>query len=79
MGLLHAVYGLRRVFHPPVTIAHISTGVGATIAPLIATRFSVEPHWSYHYIISTGIAVSNTVVLALVFRGKRQEGVHEFI
>ncbi|KAK0234035.1 MFS general substrate transporter [Armillaria fumosa] len=48
-------------------------GVGAFISPLVSTHFSSERHWSYHFIISTGIAVSNSLVLALVFRFKTQE------
>ncbi|PBL00129.1 MFS general substrate transporter [Armillaria gallica] len=56
-----------------LNMLHAAYGVGAFISPLVATHFSYERHWSYHFIISTGIAVSNSVVLALVFRFKTQE------
>ncbi|KAJ4473093.1 MFS general substrate transporter [Lentinula aciculospora] len=52
---------------------HASYGLGAFCSPLVATHFSQTPHWSFHYIISCGIAVSNTAVLCSVFRFKRQE------
>lgn len=48
--------------------------MGAFCSPLVATQFSQARHWSFHYIISAGIAVSNTVILCAVFRFKRQEG-----
>ncbi|KAJ3804739.1 MFS general substrate transporter [Lentinula aff. lateritia] len=53
---------------------HASYGLGAFCSPLIATQFSQTRHWSFHYIISCGIAVSNTTVLCAVFRLRRQEG-----
>ncbi|KAF8911268.1 MFS general substrate transporter [Mucidula mucida] len=58
-----------------LNMLHASYGVGAFVAPLVATQFSGAQHWSYHFIISTGIAVSNTVVLSLVFRFRRQEDI----
>ncbi|KAK0234023.1 MFS transporter [Armillaria fumosa] len=56
-----------------LNMLHAAYGVGAFISPLVSTHFSSERHWSYHFIISTGIAVSNSLVLALVFRFKTQE------
>ncbi|KAJ3728000.1 MFS general substrate transporter [Lentinula guzmanii] len=52
---------------------HASYGLGAFCSPLVATQFSQARHWSYHYIISAGIAVSNVIILCAVFRFKRQE------
>ncbi|KAK0184619.1 MFS general substrate transporter [Armillaria mellea] len=57
-----------------LNLLHAAYGVGAFVSPLVATHFSHERHWSYHFIMSAGIAVSNSVVLALVFRFKAQEG-----
>ncbi|KAK0224600.1 MFS general substrate transporter, partial [Armillaria nabsnona] len=56
-----------------LTMLHAAYGVGAFVSPLVATHFSYKRHWSYHFLISAGIAVSNSVVLALVFRFKTQE------
>ncbi|KIK56703.1 hypothetical protein GYMLUDRAFT_99125 [Collybiopsis luxurians FD-317 M1] len=51
---------------------HAAYGLGAFCSPLVATHFSQTRHWSFHYIISAGIAVSNTTVLCAVFQFKRQ-------
>jgi len=54
---------------------HASYGLGALVAPLVATHFSTAPHWSFHYLISAGIAVSNAIVLTTVFRLKTLDDV----
>lgn len=43
-------------------------------SPLIATQFSHIHHWSFHFLVSLGIAISNTIVLCVVFRFKSQDG-----
>ncbi|EJC98908.1 MFS general substrate transporter [Fomitiporia mediterranea MF3/22] len=43
-------------------------GLGALVSPLVATKFSSMPHWSYHYFVSLSGAIVNIVVLCLVFR-----------
>ncbi|VDB85454.1 unnamed protein product [Peniophora sp. CBMAI 1063] len=43
-------------------------GLGAFAAPLASTYFSSQDHWSYHYIITLGLAAINFVVLMAVFR-----------
>ncbi|EEB89977.1 hypothetical protein MPER_11875, partial [Moniliophthora perniciosa FA553] len=54
-------------------VLHASYGLGAFCSPLVATYFSGVRHWSFHYLISAGIAVSNTAVLIAVFRFKTQD------
>lgn len=49
-------------------------GIGAFTAPLAATYFSTADHWTYHFLISLCLSVSNILVLALVFRGRTQDG-----
>lgn len=49
-------------------------GLGALVSPLVATKFSTMPHWSYHYLVSLGAAVINVVVLCLVFRFQHMDG-----
>ncbi|KAJ6588922.1 MFS general substrate transporter [Mycena capillaripes] len=61
MGLLHGAYG------------NFSPGAGALVSPLIATQFSQLRHWSFHYLASLGVAISNTLVLLFVFRMKTQD------
>ncbi|KAK0495180.1 MFS general substrate transporter [Armillaria luteobubalina] len=67
------VGGLKDHKTTKLNMLHAAYGLGAFVSPLVATHFSYENHWSCHFIISTGIAVSNSVVLALVFRFKTQE------
>ncbi|PBL02618.1 hypothetical protein ARMGADRAFT_1023819 [Armillaria gallica] len=73
LNTLHAAYGEQSIVirdRPTLRLPR-SWRVCFTISrhPL-----SYERHWPYHFIISAGIAVSNSVVLALVFRFKTQEG-----
>lgn len=56
-------------------ILHASYGLGAFVSPLVATHFSTASHWSFHYVIAGGIAVSNVVLLTAVFRLRRQDDV----
>ncbi|CAK5262012.1 unnamed protein product [Mycena citricolor] len=52
---------------------HASYGAGAFTAPLVATQFSQMPRWSFHYLVSMGIAVANLASLVLVFRFRSLE------
>ncbi|KAJ7353451.1 major facilitator superfamily domain-containing protein [Mycena albidolilacea] len=47
---------------------HARYGAGALTSPLIATQFSQTRHWSFHYLVSLGLAISNVVILTLTFR-----------
>ncbi|KAF7326923.1 MFS domain-containing protein [Mycena venus] len=47
---------------------HASYGAGALTSPLVATQFAQMQHWSFHYLISLGLAISNAIALTLVFR-----------
>ncbi|THH16127.1 hypothetical protein EW146_g4461 [Bondarzewia mesenterica] len=52
---------------------HAAYGIGALAAPLVATQFAQLHHWSFHYLVSLGIALANTVVLISVFKLKTQD------
>lgn len=54
-------------------ILHAAYGAGALSAPLVATQFAQLRNWSFHYLISFGIALSNTLLLLVVFRFKTQD------
>lgn len=54
-------------------ILHAAYGAGALCAPLVATQFAQARHWSFHYLVSLGIAISNTIILITVFRFKTQD------
>ncbi|KAI0350879.1 MFS general substrate transporter [Trametes cingulata] len=56
LGFLHGVYGL-----------------GALVAPLVATQFAKSAsHWSFHYLVSAGLYITNCISLWFVFRGRSQ-------
>ncbi|KAJ7108526.1 major facilitator superfamily domain-containing protein [Mycena epipterygia] len=52
---------------------HASYGAGALSSPLVATQFSQMQHWSFHYLVSLGLAILNVIVLTLVFRFRSQD------
>jgi len=52
----------------------IRLGLGAFTSPLVATQFTQLRHWSFHYIVSLGIAICNTLVLFLIFGIKTLDG-----
>ncbi|KAI0645078.1 MFS general substrate transporter [Trametes meyenii] len=56
-----------------MSILHAVYGLGAFSAPLIATQFAQMHYWSFHYLVSLGISVSNTILLIAVFRFKDQD------
>jgi hypothetical protein len=49
-------------------------GTGALVSTLVATQFAQQERWSFHYLVSLGIAFSNTIVLIAVFGLKTQDG-----
>ncbi|KAJ7572557.1 MFS general substrate transporter [Mycena floridula] len=54
-------------------LLHASYGAGALASPLVATQFAQIKHWSFHYLVSLGIATSNTILLWAVFRLRTQD------
>nr|GAT50236.1 MFS general substrate transporter [Mycena chlorophos] len=60
-------------------IVQASYGVGALVAPFVSTqfgtraRFAVGKRWAWQYLVSLGVALVNTVVLGVVFRGRTQD------
>ncbi|KAH7343201.1 major facilitator superfamily domain-containing protein [Rhizoctonia solani] len=52
-------------------LLHATYGIGAFIAPLVATQFAQLPRWSFHYLCSLGIALLNSSVLLFVFKLRR--------
>lgn len=55
-------------------ILHAAYGVGAFAAPLAATQFAQMERWSFHFLVSLGIALINTFALVGVFKGRNQTG-----
>ncbi|KAL0573636.1 hypothetical protein V5O48_008308 [Marasmius crinis-equi] len=50
-------------------VIHACFGIGAFLAPLLATQFTqLELQWSFFFMISLGSAIVNTVLLTVVFR-----------
>ena len=54
--------------------SNLWAGLGAFAAPLVATQLAQSSHWSFHYLISAGIGITNVAVLAWVFKFKNQDG-----
>lgn len=54
-------------------ILHAAYGLGAFASPLVATQFAQLPRWSFHFLVSLGVAVSNTILLIVVFKLQRQD------
>ncbi|KAJ7753373.1 major facilitator superfamily domain-containing protein [Mycena maculata] len=62
--------------HNPETkmgLLHGAYGAGALASPLVATQFSQIRHWSFHYLVSLGLAISNSILLLVVFRLRTQD------
>ena len=81
LGLLHAGYGM---YTHRQTVCRIlispSQGLGAFVAPFVATQFSnMSKNWNLHYIISAVLSLSNSIVLYRVFRLRKQEGMFCFL
>jgi fucose permease len=61
---------------PRMGVLHSIYGVGALCSPLLATHFATQKYWSFHYLVSTGLSVTNVVCLLTVFRLRRLNGEH---
>ncbi|TDL25163.1 MFS general substrate transporter [Rickenella mellea] len=48
-------------------------GLGAFCSPLVATQFAHLHRWSFHYLVSFALGISNILSLMAAFRGKTQE------
>ncbi|KAJ7058154.1 major facilitator superfamily domain-containing protein [Mycena amicta] len=58
-------------------VVQAAYGAGALVAPLVSTqfaqpRFQPRNRWAFHYLVSLGMTVLNTLLLAAVFRGRKQ-------
>ncbi|PBK95890.1 MFS general substrate transporter [Armillaria gallica] len=62
------VASLRNNSQLKMMILQVGYGGGALTAPLVATQFAQMEHWSFFYLLSLGIAISNTTVLSSIFR-----------
>ncbi|KAJ7735781.1 MFS general substrate transporter [Mycena metata] len=61
--------------NPEAKMGYVQASYGAGIfaAPLVSTQFAQLKHWSFHYLVSLGLTLSNVLILAAVFRGKTQD------
>lgn len=76
MGMLHAAYGKFKliIMGDEWNLIPATLGAGALASPLVATQFAQMDRWSFHYLVSLGIAISNTILLVVVFGLKSQDG-----
>ncbi|EIW78485.1 MFS general substrate transporter [Coniophora puteana RWD-64-598 SS2] len=56
-----------------MSFLHAAYGLGALASPLAATQFAQLPHWSFHFLISFGVALLDAIILAAVFRFKTHD------
>ncbi|TFK19731.1 MFS transporter, partial [Coprinopsis marcescibilis] len=56
-------------------IFHCLYGLGAFVSPFVSTHFSGIYIWSFHYLISSGLQLSNLLFLILVFRFRKQDDI----
>jgi len=75
MALLHSfsngfVAALKHNSKAKMGVLHAAYGVGALCSPLVATQFAQLPHWSFHYLVSLGLAILNLIVVLVVFKLK---------
>ncbi|CUA69842.1 Glucose/mannose transporter GlcP [Rhizoctonia solani] len=56
-------------------LLHAVYGAGAFLSPLVATQFAQLPRWSFHYLTSLGLSVTNAAVLFIVFKLRTQREV----
>ena len=45
-----------------------AAGLGLLIAPFVSTQFAQIPRWSFHFLVSLGLSLSNVVLQLAVFR-----------
>ena len=80
LGILQAAYGdysLSFILFVLLLIGQIIfSGLGAFISPFIATQFAQIPRWSFHFLVSLGLAMTNATFLISVFKLKRQDGTY---
>ncbi|PFH48891.1 hypothetical protein AMATHDRAFT_148904 [Amanita thiersii Skay4041] len=53
--------------HTKMGLLHAFYGLGAMVSPLVSTQFSQHKHWSFHYLISCGLSLLDTIIFLLVF------------
>ena len=44
------------------------SGLGLFIAPFVSTQFAQIPRWSFHFLVSLGLSLSNVALQLAVFR-----------
>ena len=49
-------------------------GLGAFTSPFVATQFAQQRRWSFNFLVSLGIAMTNVAFLISVFKLKPQDG-----
>lgn len=76
---LYTVSGLLWDHYSVLVSIEVAAGAGALVAPLVSTQFSQLSRWSFQYLISAGIALSNVITLYAVFRLKSQDGLLPFL
>lgn len=68
------IAGLPNGMHAKLMVGHGCYGLGALVAPLVSTQFAqFHKHWSFHYLISLALSLSNVASLIVTFRFRDQK------
>ncbi|KAF8155523.1 MFS general substrate transporter [Crassisporium funariophilum] len=54
-------------------ILHSIYSLGAFLSPFVATQFAQLTRWSFHYLVTMGMAFSSAVLLTCIFKFKTQD------
>ncbi|PVF93674.1 MFS general substrate transporter [Serendipita vermifera] len=73
------VASIRRNGSEKMGILHAIYGLGAFATPFVSTQFAQMPRWSFHFLVSLGIALINTNILFWTVGGQSLEAVLESI
>ncbi|KAK7044877.1 MFS domain-containing protein [Favolaschia claudopus] len=65
--------GFKRSSDTKLGLVQVAYGAGIFASPLVSTQFAQLEHWSFHYLVSLGLTLSNMLILFVVFRGKTQD------
>ncbi|KAJ3516396.1 hypothetical protein NLJ89_g1144 [Agrocybe chaxingu] len=47
---------------------HACYGFGLFVSPLVSTQFAQIPRWSFHFLVSLGLSLMNTIALLCIFK-----------
>ncbi|PVF93670.1 MFS general substrate transporter [Serendipita vermifera] len=56
-------------------LLHAIYALGAFASPLVSTQFAQQSRWSFHFLVSLGLAILNTIFLSATVKGNSLEDI----